>query len=67
MTEYLFDTGPNALHALDEMGLTEAMMARADQKALDQKPFRFISGLPGHEHILDVSLYSMSCMSCSSV
>ena len=62
MRERLCDTGPNALRALDEMGLTEAMMAHADQKALDQKPFRFVSGLPGHEHILDVSVYSLSCM-----
>ncbi|KAH0838116.1 hypothetical protein J3R83DRAFT_6362 [Lanmaoa asiatica] len=45
--------GPNALRALDEMGLTEAIMTHADQKNPDQRAFRFVSGLPGHEHILD--------------
>ncbi|KIJ65067.1 hypothetical protein HYDPIDRAFT_152978 [Hydnomerulius pinastri MD-312] len=45
--------GPNALRALDDLGLTEAMLAHADQEVPDQRPFRFVSGLPGHEHIHD--------------
>ncbi|KAG8219611.1 hypothetical protein J3R82DRAFT_565 [Butyriboletus roseoflavus] len=51
--ESVYHTGPNALRALDEMGLTEAMMEHADQKVPDQRAFRFVSGLPGHGHILD--------------
>lgn len=57
MRESVYYTGPNALRALDEMGLTEAVMAHADQKVPDQRAFRFVSGLPGHEHILDVRSY----------
>lgn len=44
------------------MSLMEAMMKHADQELPDQRPFRFVSGLSGHEHIFDVRYYPLSCI-----
>ncbi|KAG9314158.1 hypothetical protein JVU11DRAFT_4944 [Chiua virens] len=45
--------GPNALRVLDEMGISATVIAHADEKSPNQRAFRFVSALPGHEHILD--------------
>ncbi|EGO19493.1 hypothetical protein SERLADRAFT_453461 [Serpula lacrymans var. lacrymans S7.9] len=45
--------GPNAVRALDAMGLLKAVLAKSDQEISDMRAFRFMSCSPGHEHILD--------------
>ncbi|KAH7923897.1 FAD/NAD(P)-binding domain-containing protein [Leucogyrophana mollusca] len=45
--------GPNALRALDALGLMEAIMTKADQSTPTLRSFRFLSELPGHETIYD--------------
>ncbi|KAG6811860.1 hypothetical protein H0H92_005531 [Tricholoma furcatifolium] len=45
--------GPNALYALKELGLLEALMSRAEEQPRI-RAFRFISGAGAHEFICDV-------------
>lgn len=47
--------GPNALRALSELGLLEAVQARAEQPKPAARRFRFLYGSGDHEVIYDVS------------
>lgn len=48
--------GPNALRALTALGIMDAVQARADQPKPTPRPFRFVSGMSGHEHIYDYNV-----------
>ncbi|OAX30898.1 FAD/NAD(P)-binding domain-containing protein, partial [Rhizopogon vinicolor AM-OR11-026] len=47
------ELGPNAVRALDFLGLTEAILAHASPSKPETRPFRFISALAGHQFIHD--------------
>ncbi|KAG6330766.1 hypothetical protein ID866_8322 [Astraeus odoratus] len=49
--------GPNALRALDKMGLKDAIIAHADGGLPKLTPFTFISAAEGHQHIHSVTSY----------
>lgn len=46
--------GPNALRALDGLGVLEAVLSRSDETTPTKRPFRFLAGVGAHEHVYDV-------------
>ncbi|KIM88945.1 hypothetical protein PILCRDRAFT_245641 [Piloderma croceum F 1598] len=53
--------GPNAIRALTALGVMDAVQARADQPKPTPRPYRVISGMPGHEHVYDFSISDEDC------
>ena len=49
-------TGPNAIRALEELGILDAVLAKAEEEKPDVRPFRYIRGTGEHEFICDVSI-----------
>ena len=49
-------TGPNAIRALEELGILDAVLAKAEEEKPDVRPFRYIRGTGDHEFICDVSI-----------
>jgi len=47
--------GPNGIRALRELGLLEAVLSKVDDSGPDMRSFRFISGMRGHEVIMEAS------------
>ncbi|RDB28544.1 Salicylate hydroxylase [Hypsizygus marmoreus] len=43
--------GPNAVRALDGLGVLEAVLRHADSPTPNQLPFRFLAGVGKHEHV----------------
>ncbi|KDR85599.1 hypothetical protein GALMADRAFT_373240 [Galerina marginata CBS 339.88] len=50
--------GPNALRALEGLGLLDAVLKKADQPKPSQRLFKFVSGTGNHDEIFD---YIESC------
>jgi hypothetical protein len=49
------DTGPNAIRALEGLGVLDAVLLRSSERILTQRAPRFVTGLGKHEHIYDVT------------
>ncbi|KAI3622555.1 salicylate hydroxylase [Moniliophthora roreri] len=45
--------GPNAVRALDGLGLLQAVIARSDQPESKMRAFKFVSGTEDHEDVFD--------------
>ncbi|KAF9469670.1 FAD/NAD(P)-binding domain-containing protein [Collybia nuda] len=45
--------GPNALRALKELGVLDAVLLRADERVPTERSFTFVTGAGAHEHIYD--------------
>lgn len=52
---FIIFAGPNAVHALQGLGILEDVLAKADPPKLAMRPYTFISGAGNHEHLFDVS------------
>ncbi|KAF6754328.1 salicylate hydroxylase [Ephemerocybe angulata] len=48
--------GPNAVKALQGLGVLDDVLSRADPPKLSMRPYTFITGKGNHEHIFDYAL-----------
>ncbi|EAU92298.1 salicylate hydroxylase [Coprinopsis cinerea okayama7 len=48
--------GPNAVHALQGLGILNDVLSKADPPKLAMRPYTFISGAGEHEHVYDYAL-----------
>ena len=49
-------SGPNGIRALRELGLLDPVLSKVDDSGPDMRRVQFISGMDGHEAIMEVRL-----------